>query len=191
MSRCAAAAGFAALLSTAAPCVAAPSAWTLTRVNFVGNSQVPTAELEAALPIKPGETIDRAGLESDTDAVGSVYQKHNVGVNISQRLIFIVSWSTVIYTLAEQTSAAPVTHAGIIADSVAVTGNKHVSTAAILAAAGISPGSPVDNAKIQAAQNAITALYKKRNVGATVATDWTTPAPQHVAMVFKITETAP
>ena len=185
-----AAVGLAALFSTAAPSIAAPSAWTLTRVNFVGNSQVPTSELEAALPIRPGDPIDRAGLESETDAVGGVYRKHNVGVNISQRLSALGSKATLTYTLAEQTTPPPVTHVGITADSVSVTGNKRVSTAAILAAANIAPGSLVDNARIQAAQNAITALYKKQNVGASIATDWTTPAPQHVAMVFKITETA-
>ena len=185
----AAAISLAGLLATTTS-LAAPSSWTLTKVDFHGNSQVPTSELEAALPFKPGDKIDRAGLQSETDAVGSVYQKHNVGVNIGQRLSALGPKATLTFTLAEQTSVPVVTHVGITADSVSVTGNKRVSTAAILAAANIAPGSQVDNVKIQAAQNAVTALYKKKNIGASVATDWTNLAPQHVAMVFKITEVA-
>ena len=41
---------------------------------------------------------------------------------------------------------------------------------------------------ITAAQAAIVALYKKKNVGVQVNTDWTDVSPQHVAMVFKIAE---
>lgn len=178
------------LLAGAAPATAAPSTWTLTKVEFVGNARVPTSELQGALPLKPGDKIDRAGVESETDAVGQVYRTHNVGVNISQRLSALGSRATLVYTLTEQAPAPAASPTGITADSVSVTGNTHVTTAAILAAAQITPGSVVDNGKIQAAQNAITALYKKKNIGASVATDWTIPAPQHVAMVFKITESA-
>lgn len=186
-----AAASLAALLPLTAPAMAAPTSWTLTKVSFVGNAQVPTSELEAALPFKPGDRIDRAGVGSETDAVGQVYQKHNVAVNISDRLTALGSKATLTYTLAEQAPAPPAAApSGITADSVSVTGNSRISTATILTAANIQPGGQVDNAKLQAAQNAIVALYKKKNIGVSVQSDFTNLAPQHVAIIFRITESA-
>jgi outer membrane protein assembly factor BamA len=168
---------------------AAQSTWTLTKVTFQGNTQVPTSELQAALPIQPGDTIDKAGAQDELDAIGSVYKKHNVGVGISQRMSAQGKKASITYILTEQAPTAPtVVHIGITVDSVSVTGNSRVPTSAILAAANIPVGSQISNDKIAAAQSAITALYKKKNVGASVATDWTYPQPQHVAMVFKITE---
>ncbi len=185
----AAAFGVTALLATA-PAIAAPSSWTLSKVTFLGNRQVPTDELQAALPIQPGDKLDQSGVQSEFDAVQQVYRKHNVGASIGQRLSTLGRKATITYTMTEQAPTAPtVVHVGVTADSVSVTGNTKVSTADILAAANIPPGSQVTNEKIQAAQAAIVALYKKKNVGASIGTDWTNNAPQHVAMVFKITET--
>ena len=190
ISNRAAAAVAAATLLAASHAFAAPSSWTLQKVTFQGNSQVPTGELQAALPVQPGDPLDQAGVQSELDAIGDVYRKHNVGVGISQRLATLGKKASITYTLTEQAPTAPtVVHVGITADSVSVTGNKQVATADILAAANIPPGSQVTNAKIQAAQAAVQALYKKKNVGASIGTDWTNTAPQHVAMVFKITET--
>ncbi len=180
--------GFATLFA-AGGALGAPSAWTLSKVTFQGNAQVPTSELEAALPIQPGGTLDRDGAQSELDAIGDVYKKHNVGVGISQRLSTLGKKASITYVLTEQALVAPtVTHVGITVDSVSVTGNSRIGTDVILAAANLPVGSQVNNDKIGAAQNAITALYKKKNIGATVATNWTFPQPQHVAMVFKITE---
>ena len=185
-----AAAAFGASLFVAATATAAPSSWTLQKVTFQGNRQVPTDELQAALPIQPGDKLDQSGVQSELDAISAVYSKHNVGVGISQRLSALGKKASITYTLTEQAPTAPtVVHVGVTADSVSVTGNKQVTTASILAAANIAPGSQVTNEKIQAAQAAITALYKKKNVGASIGTNWTNTAPQHVAMVFKITET--
>ena len=150
----------------------------------------PPANFSLPLPIQPGDTLDRAGVQSEFDAVQQVYRKHDVGASISQRLTTLGRKASITYTLTEQAPSAPtVVHVGVTADSVSVTGNTRVGTAEILTAADIPPGSQVTNAKIQAAQAAIMALYKKKNVGASIATDWTNNAPQHVAMTFKITET--
>lgn len=168
----------------------AAGTYTLTKVTFSGNAQVPTTELQAALPIQPGQSIDSDGVQQETDAVGEIYKKHNVGASLSARFTVTKNkYATIAYTLAEQAPVAPtVTHVGITVDHVTATGNKQVATADIIAASAIKPGDTVTNEKIAAAQAAIVALYKKKNVGFTISTDWTNTQPQHVDMVFKIVE---
>ena len=187
----AALAGAALILSFQAPQPArAAGTYTLSKVTFQGNSQIATADLMAALPIQPGQTIDHAGLQQDADAVAGLYHQRNVGASITTRMQVIGGTrAQITYVLAEQAPQAPIVrHVGVTAASVSVTGNSKVSTADILAAAGIKPGQIVTNPEITAAQTAIVALYKKKNVGVQVNTDWTDVSPQHVAMVFKIAE---
>ena len=166
------------------------ASYTLRKVTFVGNNRVPSAELQAALPYKVGQTIDHDALQADMDAISGVYRTHNVGAHISQRMTATGHAAAITYTFAEQAPVVPtVTHVGITADTVSVVGNSRIKTADILAASGIKPGGPVSTQSIQAAQNAITGLYKKANIGSTVSTDWTNAAmPQHVNLVFKIVE---
>ncbi len=187
-------AGAAALLAAglAAPAMAqtAPGSYTLTKITFQGNSQVPTDELMAALPYKAGDKVDHAALQEDANAVGAVYQKHNVGAGITQKMTSLHNKAQLTYIIDEKAPVAPtVVHVGITADTVSVTGNKKIPTAAILAAANIKPGDTVTNEKIQAAQTAIQGLYKKANIGSSISTDWTNAAQaQHINLVFKITE---
>ncbi len=166
------------------------ASYTLRRVTFVGNAQVPSAELQAALPYQAGQTIDHDALQANMDAISGVYRRHNVGANISQRMTATGHAATITYTFAEQAPVAPtVTHVGITADTVTASGNSRIKTADILAASGIRPGGPVTTQSIQAAQTAIVALYKKANIGSTVSSDWTNAAqPQHVNLVFRIVE---
>ena len=166
------------------------ASYTLRRVTFVGNNQVPSAELQAALPYGVGQKVDHDGLQANMDAISGVYRKHNVGANISQRMTATGHVATITYTFAEQAPVVPtVTHVGITADTVTVAGNSRIKTADILTASGIRPGGAVTTQSIQAAQTAIVALYKKANIGSTVSSDWTNAAqPQHVNLVFKIVE---
>ena len=190
----AAVAGAALLLSLQAPLAAraAGSDGTHTRTKgpVQGNTQGSPADLQAALPVQPGQTIDQAGMQRDVDAVQALYGARNVGVTINARLpVMHKTQAVLVFELAEQAPQAPIVrHVGVTADTVSVTGNSKVSTADILAAANIKPGQVVTNPEITAAQAAIVALYKKNNVGVVVNTDWTDVSPQHVAMVFKITE---
>lgn len=171
---------------------AATGSYTLTKVTFKGNVQVPTAELLAALPVQVGQTIDQAGLQQNVTAIGQVYQKHNVGTSITQSMTVIHHTKAIInYTFVEKEPVAPtVTHVGITVDHVTVTGNVRIKTPVILAAANIKPGETVTNETIKAAQDAISALYKKANIGSSVSTDWTNTTSQHVDMVFKVVEKA-
>lgn len=166
------------------------ASYTLRRVTFVGNSQVPSAELQAALPYGVGQTINHDALQANMDAIGGVYRRHNVGANISQRMTATGHAATITYTLAEQAPVAPtVVHVGITADTVTATGNSRIRTADIVAASGIRPGGPVTTQSIQAAQAAILGLYKKANIGCTVSSDWTNASqPQHVNLVFRVVE---
>ena len=166
------------------------ASYTLRRVTFVGNNQVPSAELQAALPYGVGQKVDHDGLQANMDAISGVYRKHNVGASVSQRMTATGHVATVTYTFAEQAPVVPtVTHTGITADTVTVAGNNRIKTADILAASGIRPGGPVTTQSIQAAQAAIVALYKKANIGCTVNSDWTNASqPQHVNLVFRIVE---
>lgn len=180
-----------AMLGAAVPAGAAQtSTYTLTKVLFQGNQQVPTSELQAALPIQPGQSIDQSGVQDEMTAIQGVYQKHNVGAKISARLATLHSKATITYIFDEQAPVAPVvTHVGITADTVTVAGNNKIKSADILAAANIPPGGAVTNEKLQAAQAAIVALYKKANIGCTVNSDWTNAATaQHINLVFKIVE---
>ncbi len=184
-------AGAASVAGLAAPALAAiTGSYTLSRVTFQGNAQVSTEELQAALPYKAGDSIDQAGLQADADAVAGVYRKHNVGASIGQRFSMLHNKATLAYTLDEKAPVAPtVVHVGITADTVTVTGNARVKTADILAAANIRPGQTVTQDQVQAAQAAISALYKKANVGSSVGFDFTKAAqPQHINLVFKIVE---
>lgn len=168
----------------------ATATYTLSKVAFVGNAQVPSSELQAALPIQPGQTVDRDGLQQDTDAIAAVYRKHNVGANMTARMVVAKGkYATVTYTFVEQAPVAPtIVHVGITVDQVTASGNKKIKTADIVAASGIKPGETVTNSTIAAAQAAVLALYKKNNVGATINTDWTTPQPQHIDLVFTVVE---
>ncbi len=168
----------------------AGASYTLRRVTFVGNSQVPTAELQAALPYGAGQTIDHDALQANMDAITGVYRKHNVGANVSQRMTATGHSATVTYTFAEQAPVAPtVVHVGVTADTVTASGNSRIKTADIVAASGIRPGGPVTTQAIQAAQVAIIGLYKKANIGCTVNSDWSNASqPQHVNLVFRIVE---
>ena len=95
------------------------ASYTLRRVTFVGNAQVPSAELQAALPYQAGQTIDHDALQANMDAISGVYRRHNVGANISQRMTATGHAATITYTFAEQAPVAPtVTHVGITADTV-------------------------------------------------------------------------
>ncbi len=173
------------------PALAQSSAsYTLRRVTFVGNNQVPSAELQAALPYGVGQKVDHDALQANMDAITGVYRKHNVGASVSQRMTATGHVATVTYTFAEQAPVAPtVVHVGITADNVTAAGNSRIKTADIVAASGIRPGGPVTTQSIQAAQAAIIALYKKANIGCTVNSDWTNAAqPQHVNLVFRIVE---
>lgn len=168
---------------------AAPSAYTLRHVIFKGNERVPTSELMAALPIQPGQTFHREDLQAETDAVTNVYRSHNVGANLAASLSLTGGGSaTLTYTLTEQAPPPPPQHVSIVADSVTVTGNKRIPSDRILAAAAIRPGDPLSNEKLTAAQAAVSALYKKANIGSTVSMDWTNTAPNRVALVIKIVE---
>ena len=170
----------------------ATGSYTVSRITFQGNVLVPTSELEAALPVQVGQTVDQDGLQANVAAIGQVYRKHNVGTDITQRLSTLHKKAMITYIMAEKAPVAPtVTHVGITADHVTVTGNARIKTPAILAVANVRPGDALTNDKIKAAQDAISALYKKANIGSTVSTDWTnTATPQHVDLVFKIVEKA-
>ena len=186
----AALAGGATMLSVHAQAAPLVGSYTLSGVTFQGNVQVPTAELQAALPIQVGQKIDQAGLQQEVDAMQAVYQKRNVGTTIRLRpQVLHKTRAELTFVFAEQAPVAPIVrHVGVTADTVSVTGNSKVSTAEILAAANIKPGQVVTNPEISAAQAAIVALYKKANVGVVVDANWTNLSPQHVAMVFKIAE---
>lgn len=168
---------------------AAPSTYTLRQVVFKGNERVPTSELMAALPIQPGQTFRRDDLQAETDAVANVYRSHNVGANLASSLLLTGGGAaTLTYTLTEQAPPPPPQHVAMVADSVSVTGNKRIPTDRILAAAAIRPGDALSNEKIAAAQAAVSALYKKANIGSSVGIDWTNTAPSHLAIVIKVVE---
>ncbi|AQS87451.1 surface antigen protein [Neoasaia chiangmaiensis NBRC 101099] len=63
---------------------AAPAAAALVvdQINFVGNSKVPTPELQAATKLRPGSPISTEAVTADETAMQAVYKKHNIGSQI-------------------------------------------------------------------------------------------------------------
>ncbi|MBE7212193.1 MAG: hypothetical protein INR65_14320 [Gluconacetobacter diazotrophicus] len=167
------------------------ASYTLGKVTFSGNEKVSTDELMAALPYQPGSKVDQAALQADINAVSAAYGKHNVGAKISAQMKVLQHTKAIVaITVEEQAPVAPVVrHVGNVADAVTVQGNKKVSTADILAASRIQPGGPVTNESLSAAQAAIIALYKQKNIGVSVQTNFANASEVgHVNITFVVTE---
>ena len=89
------------------------------------------------------------------------------------------------WLIGEQAAQAP---QALVVDEVVFTGNKKVSTADLQAATALKAGSEVSNDTVSADQQAIQALYKKKNVSMSVGMTPTYPTPGHAVVTWTIVE---
>jgi len=168
---------------------AQPASMKLVRVTVSGNHQVPTAAIRRAMTIHPGETVTRADLQANLNAIVDVYRKANVGASFKQRLTISPNGRTdVAYLIAEQAPQAAPAPAVLRVDHVTFEGNKAVSSDAIRSVITLRPGQPVSNADVAANMQAIMQLYRKKNVGVTITPNASYPAPNQAVIDYRIAE---
>ena len=92
------------------------------------------------------------------------------------------------YAISNESAAPAPTKAQLVVDSVSITGNKQVPTDKLAAAIHVHAGAPVTNEDLAADVRAIQQVYKDADVGMTLQPDATYPQPNHVVIVYKITE---
>jgi outer membrane protein assembly factor BamA len=161
----------------------------LSLLSITGNSQVKTADLDAALPFHQGDTVTRNQITEGTNDLIGVYRKQNVGGHFGTKTTFLGNTVKVYYMITEDAPAAAPAKAQLVVDNVVVSGNKQVKTADIDAAIKLKPGAPVNEDAVRADMSAIQGVYKKANVGMSVVPDFAYPQPNHVVITYKITET--
>ncbi len=161
----------------------------LLRLGFAGNKQVPTAAIKQAMTVQVGQTVTRSDLAANFDALVDVYRKANVGAGFKQRLTIPRPGQVLVeYMISEQAPQAAPAPAALRVDKVTFEGNKKIGSEAIASAITLKPGDVVDNSKVSQNLQAIVALYKKANIGATVTPSASYPQPDHAVIDYRITE---
>jgi outer membrane protein assembly factor BamA len=162
----------------------------LKALDIVGNQQVPTADILAALPFHQGDMVSRNQVSAGVKAVMGVYHQKNVGLKFSQMTKYAGKSMHVKWTIVEQAPEAPETvQVSLVVDKIVFEGNKSISTADLTAATKLRPGSPVNQAGLVADQTAIQALYQKRDIGVGIRVVPTQPqGDNHVVLTYQITE---
>ncbi len=165
---------------------AADAPLKLKKLVITGNKDVTTEEIMAALPFHQGDTVTQNQIAEGVQDVLGVYKKKNVGVSFGQKMKFIGNKDVEVqWLIGEQAAQAP---QALVVDEVVFTGNKKVSTADLQAATALKAGSEVSNDTVSADQQAIQALYKKKNVSMSVGMTPTYPTPGHAVVTWIIVE---
>ncbi|MBS1103848.1 hypothetical protein JK202_12630 [Gluconobacter sp. Dm-62] len=161
----------------------------LMTVAVQGNSRVPTADILQAFGYHAGDMVTRNDLSAAQKRVGDLYSSRNVGASLGEQLRISGKGVSVKLVLEEQAAGAAVQPTALVLDKVEFQGNKKVSTADLEAATKLRAGSPISNELLSADQQAIQALYKSKNVGASFQPQATYPNhDQHVVLVWTIHE---
>jgi outer membrane protein assembly factor BamA len=145
--------------------------YTLDKVEINGVKSVPADELRAGLKDQPGARVTTNDLLADQDALTKELEADHVvgGIKTSLRnknnghidLIFDVDDQGV--QQPKVTTVAPKL------GTETFVGNKKLATDDLIAASGLQPGDELSDARIQAAQVAIGAAYKKAKIGVQLA----------------------
>ncbi|GBQ81702.1 surface antigen protein [Gluconacetobacter johannae DSM 13595] len=161
----------------------------LKSLSIVGNQQVPTADILAAVPFHEGDTVTRNQIDAGAQDVMGVYQKKNVGLKFGEKLKFTGNVVQVQWVIEEQAPQAAAPAAALVVDQIVFQGNKAVSAADLTAATKLRAGSPVDEAAVMADQKAVQALYQKKSIGVAIQVVPTQPNhDNHVVLTYQITE---
>ena len=163
----------------------------LLKITVTGNHRVSTADISSAMTISVGQTVRRADLQSNLNAILDVYRKANVGASFKQKMTIPRPGQVLVAYMIEEQAAPPAQAAAVLrADRVTFEGNKQITSGAIQSVITIKPGDPVDEARVSTNMQAIMALYKKANIGVQITPGATYPQPNHAVIDYRIQEKA-
>ncbi|GBR46556.1 FtsQ-type POTRA domain-containing protein [Gluconobacter roseus] len=187
-----AAATFSGMITTGYASAAIPAPTVplkLMTVAVQGNHQVPTADILQAFGYHAGDTVTRNDLAAAQKRVGALYSSRNVGASLGEQMKISDKGISVKLILEEQAAGAAAQPTALVLDKVEFQGNRKVTTAELEAATKLRAGGPVSNEQLSADQQAIQALYKSKNVGASFQPQATYPNhDQHVVLIWQIHE---
>ncbi len=182
---------FVAPASAQAPAASAGKGMKLLKVTVTGNKRVPTADIVSAMTISVGQTVRKADLQANLNAILDVYRHANVGANFKQKMTIPRPGQVLVAYMIEEQAAPPAQAAAVLrTDKVTFEGNRQITSDAIQSAITLKPGDPVDEARVSANMQAIMALYKKANVGVQITPSATYPQPNHAIVDYRIQEKA-
>ena len=162
----------------------------LLKLTVVGNKQVPTSAIDQAMTVSVGQTVTKADLQANFQAIVGVYRHANVGASFKQKMtIPRPGLVRVEYLISEEAAPPPQAAAVLRLDKVTFEGNKHMSSDKIAAAIPLKPGDVVNDQNVTATAQAIVALYKKAGIGVKVTPNPSYPQPNHVILDYQIAET--
>jgi outer membrane protein assembly factor BamA len=184
------------LAAAAAPAAAlADTTYPLDKVSVVGNSQVPTATLDAVIQEKPGTKVTKDEIIADQDNIVAAYKKANVGMQITVLLATKSDKHVEVTFKVDEKAAPPPTTVSVPLKIAHVTfaGNVLETTDALQAAAAIKPGDIATADSLKAAEERIMGVYKANKsaklANVNLTPQITYPSPGLVDVVWQITET--
>jgi outer membrane protein assembly factor BamA len=153
----------------AAPALAQP--YTLDKVEINGLQSADPSALRAQLKDQPGAKVTTSDIIGDQDQLEKLLEAQHIGGAIKTSLRNKHNGHVdVIFDVADKGVVKPVvtTVAPKLKQEIFI-GNAKLTNDDLQAASGLKPGDELSNEKIQAAQLAIQAAYKKANVGCEIA----------------------
>jgi len=148
----------------------ADTTYTLDKIQIRGLKSADPNAIAAQLKDQPGAKVTTDDILGDQDQLEKALEAQHVTGAIKTSLVNKHNGHVdVIFDVDDQGVAKPVvtTVAPKLKNQVFV-GNAKISTGDLTAASGLTPGEDLSTDKIVAAQQAIGALYKKRNVGVSI-----------------------
>jgi outer membrane protein assembly factor BamA len=169
----------------------ADSSYTLDKINIRGLKSANPAAIAAQLKDQPGAKVTTDDILGDQDQLEKLLEGQHITGAIKTSLLNKHNGHVeIIFDVDDQGVAKPVTTmvAPKLKTQVFV-GNARISADDLQAASGLTPGEDLSTDKIVAAQNAIGAVYKKRDIGVSIQESNVQAADGTVQITWTITET--
>jgi outer membrane protein assembly factor BamA len=174
---------------TACPALA-DTTHTLDKINIRGLKSADPAAIAAQLKDQPGAKVTKDDILGDQDQLEKVLEAQHITGAIKTSLLTKGNGHVeIIFDVDDQGVAKPVTTmvAPKLKTQVFV-GNAKISSDDLLAASGLTPGEDLSTDKIVAAQAAIGAVYKKRDIGVSIQESNAQSPDGTVQITWTITE---
>jgi outer membrane protein assembly factor BamA len=174
---------------TAGPALA-QTTYKLDKINIRGLKSADPAAIAAQLKDQPGAKVTTDDILGDQDQLEKLLETQHITGAIKTSLLNKNNGHVeIIFDVDDQGIAKPVTTtvAPKLKTQIFV-GNAKISTDDLQAASGLTPGEELSTDKIVAAQNAIGAIYKKRDIGVSIQESNVQAADGTVQITWTITE---
>jgi outer membrane protein assembly factor BamA len=164
--------------------------YTLDKIEINGLKSADPSTIAAQLKDQPGAKVTTDDILGDQDQLEKLLEAQHITGAIKTSLRNKHHGHVdVIFDVADTGVAAPVvTTVAPKLKSQTFVGNNKVSADDLQAASGLTPGEDLSTDKIVAAQNAIGAIYKKRNIGVSIQESNAQAADGSVQITWTITE---